>query len=261
MKTIISLLLALLISVCISYSQKNKYIPKPKNMEFIPSGKYYSPNLEKEISINAFWISNEITNKEFGQFVSYLKANPEDSLLIFQLYSENQDKRFIYISNNKVLEKINMPDFFPTEPNRKYFSDKKFLNYPVVGVSFENAIHYCAWLNMIDSQKQNDYIVEYRLPLAEEWEYIASNFSTDNRNTEEKKINKSKSGKKNTAKIYNINSNVSEWTMSKTKTGMRIAKGSSWNNDLSIFDGIETDSNFRNNEIGFRVVKTSLFPR
>lgn len=44
----------------------------------------YTKN-SKEVSVDAFWISNEVTNKEYRAFLESLKENPNDSIRIFDL--------------------------------------------------------------------------------------------------------------------------------------------------------------------------------
>lgn len=66
----------------------------------------------------------------------------------------------------------------------KYFGKKKFLNYPVVGISYEQALLFCEWRSKAEtqafSQKTQGTLWEhynvqftYRLPTSEEWEQWA----------------------------------------------------------------------------------------
>ncbi len=79
MRTIFFIVLGLLISTT-SYSQKIKGLDfKVKGMVFCPQGSY--PNvkiqngdsIEANISVSPFWISNEITNKEYREFIEHVK--------------------------------------------------------------------------------------------------------------------------------------------------------------------------------------------
>lgn len=61
-----------------------------------------------------------------------------------------------------------------------YFFDKKYTNFPVVAVSWEQANQYCKWLTQVWNYKQatnydpkNFKKVEIRLPTREEWQKAA----------------------------------------------------------------------------------------
>lgn len=57
-----------------------------ENFAFIPQGSFSdisikdNDTIKRKISIEAFWISNEITNKEYREYTDYLKSNPDDGL-------------------------------------------------------------------------------------------------------------------------------------------------------------------------------------
>ncbi|MDD3740760.1 MAG: hypothetical protein PHH30_05910, partial [Bacteroidales bacterium] len=84
------ILLLLLILSIHGFSQKETttttttkpYTAKsPKGMKFIPPGQCSYNNGEglETKSIMGFWMSNEITNKEFREFYEDIKANPDSS--------------------------------------------------------------------------------------------------------------------------------------------------------------------------------------
>ena len=77
MKSILIFLLGLTVSLDVS-SQTNSPVKKPADMEYIPSGSI------KGITMQGFYMSNEITNKEYREFVNYLKQHPNDSLFMFE---------------------------------------------------------------------------------------------------------------------------------------------------------------------------------
>ncbi len=112
-----------------------------------------------------------------------------------------------------------------------YFNSPKYQNYPVVGVSWNQANAFCDWLT---KQKVNTYQTKnklaeggkVRLPTEAEWAYAASRDETDH----PKKSGKSKKddeedlstqgkifpayvadSKKGGAGLYNMEDNVSEW--------------------------------------------------
>lgn len=57
-----------------------------------------------------------------------------------------------------------------------YFRHPSFDNYPMVGVSFENALAYCQWLTVIYNKEENRKFskVIFRLPTKEEWTLAAN---------------------------------------------------------------------------------------
>ncbi|MFC6996194.1 formylglycine-generating enzyme family protein [Rufibacter roseus] len=70
---------------------------------------------------------------------------------------------------------------------RHYFRYPGYRYFPVIGVSFEQAVNYCKWRSdMVNKLLQDktskigralkgyDAVVEYRLPTKEEWEYAAA---------------------------------------------------------------------------------------
>lgn len=134
---------------------------------------------------------------------------------------------------------------FPNADNevymRNYFSNAAYNDYPVVGVTWEQANAFCAWrteylLKGLGSAAR--YVQRYRLPTEAEWEYAArgkdqtefpwdnedvasgkgcfyANFKPDNGNyTKDGNLITSKVGiySANSNGLYDMAGNVAEWT-------------------------------------------------
>lgn len=121
---------------------------------------------------------------------------------------------------------------------KNYLHAKAFDDYPVVGVSWEQADAYCAWRTQMFKDANPNYeamgFEPYRFPTEAEWEFAARNGLSDmkfawlNNDTHDKKgkantnfkgsqnlkdlIAPVKSFDKNRFGIYDLTGNVSEWT-------------------------------------------------
>ena len=134
---------------------------------------------------------------------------------------------------------------FPNSYNemylRNYFSNPTYNDYPVVGVTWEQANAFCAWRTeflLKGLSGQAKYIQRYRLPSEAEWEYAArgkdgtefpwenpdvkngdgcfyANFKPDRGNyTKDGNLITSKTGiySPNSHGLYDMAGNVAEWT-------------------------------------------------
>ena len=134
---------------------------------------------------------------------------------------------------------------FPNADNevymRNYFSNPAYNDYPVVGVTWEQANAFCAWRTeylLKGLGPAARYVQRYRLPTEAEWEYAArgkdgnefpwenedvasgrgcffANFKPDNGNyTKDGNLITSKVGiySSNTNGLYDMAGNVAEWT-------------------------------------------------
>lgn len=102
----------------------------------------------KETQVKEFEISNFITFKEYKIYLASVK---KDSSLKF--YSTQLPDTSICIN---------------IETYNKYISDIEYDNYPVLGISWDNAMNYCKWKTKQDNPKDTT-IFFYRLPHCSEW--------------------------------------------------------------------------------------------
>lgn len=125
-----------------------------------------APNTPRRAMVDPFYISaTEVTNiewkafyqdkvKELGQAVAKKRFYPDTSIWVTE---------FPY-SYNASMEKY-------------YFSKSKYNDYPVVGITWEQANAYCAWrtkkFNDLLAQKRINTSAKFRLPSEKEWERAA----------------------------------------------------------------------------------------
>ena len=140
-------------------SNKSFVIPKQKidvfeilgdtslnfSIDNIKMTRSFKPSLQ--IEIESFEMSNQITLADYKE---YLKSIEKDS-----------SQRYYYSQ---------LPDssILPRILYNNYLSDKDFENYPVIGISWDNAMNYCRWKTF----KENDsdsLVFIYRLPYLSEW--------------------------------------------------------------------------------------------
>ncbi|WP_338792511.1 SUMF1/EgtB/PvdO family nonheme iron enzyme [Bernardetia sp. MNP-M8] len=73
-----------------------------------------------------------------------------------------------------------------------YLRHPVYKDFPVVGITYEQAQHYCIWrANMVNDflrerniDKDYEVIVYYRLPTEEEWEYVATKYILNKKSKE-----------------------------------------------------------------------------
>ncbi len=83
------------------------YEAQPKGTQFVPEGSFtVNHGLSgKTIKINSFWMSNEITNKEFRAFTDFVLLHPNDSL--FWTESDSNEKENIkFVLCRQILPKL-----------------------------------------------------------------------------------------------------------------------------------------------------------
>jgi formylglycine-generating enzyme required for sulfatase activity len=278
----------LFISYSPAYSQSAKRIEKtPRGMMFVPQGSFKmnvienNDTLKVTVSVDAFWMSNEVTNFEYREYVSYANQHLNDKVCWVDLEKTglnipNTNKsRASYVKCVEYSEILGDIIDSAKWPYNDYFYNTKYDNYPVVGVSQRQATFYCHWKTLIensDLEKSGKPAVhDYRLPLEEEWAYVASQPQVKKvKSIDKNVINPTVSGNPNDWGLYNMTGNVSEWTasyqhskLSKTDTikvnkELKIVRGGSWRTTNNIEERKILDQNMKEDDIGFRIVRSYL---
>jgi len=118
----------------------------------------------RRVNIKSFYINTtEVTNSEWMEFYN----DKKDQL------GEVQAKKKFYPDTS-----IWVKDYFTHGTYAKnYFSSPDYRNFPVVGITWNQANSYCKWrtnkFNKFLANQQISDTVEFRLPSEEEWEYAA----------------------------------------------------------------------------------------
>jgi formylglycine-generating enzyme required for sulfatase activity len=239
------------------------------------------------ISLDAFYISNEITNKEYREFTDWVKENPDEIL--------TKPKEIIIKKNPEpgktkvwtVPYWINMFDLLPSlidsnamykvdKKYKNYFTDEKYNDFPVVGVSRNAAEYYCVWLIGLeretivlhkgqtgpDGMKVKEKISMmsspgygyYRIPLEMEWEY-ASRQPYKRKYNDDHQLHKVTEGNVNRWGIFHIHDNVSEWVSSPDDT-LSISRGNNWRTVDNSSERLRMHPDSSSGLIGFRIART-----
>jgi len=268
--------------------------PQPPSMISVPQFEFISKSTINDstrninISLDAFYISNEITNKEYREFTEWAKNNPDEIL--------SKPKEIIVKKNPEpgktkvwtIPYWVKMSDLLPTliDSNamykidkrfKDYFTDEKYNDYPVVGVSKSAAEYYCVWLINLERQtivlrkgqtipngmrvKNKTYITTspsygyYRIPRVMEWEYVAKQ-PYRRVPVNDHKLHKVSEGSSNRWGISHLHDNVSEWVTDPADT-LAVFMGDNWlNNTKSPYSLLHMYPDSSSGYIGFRIART-----
>ena len=142
------------------------------------------------------------------------------------------------------------------KPDFNYASGQD--NYPVVNITYADAVAYCNWLSTIDSKHV------YRLPSEEDWILGASHMPKDvsmNSDHVEKGLTAVDAYKQTTGACGGIDfwGNCWEWTSTLTESGEYIVKGGAWDTSRdecrSEYSDTALDGSQGYANVGFRVVR------
>jgi len=254
----ISLTIAACFIAVVIYSQVNGYYtPDPVGMVFVPMGSFEmkyinkTDTVKKIVSVQAFYMSQEITNREYRAYANDILKHPADSLCWIDwskmpknnLPMKNKDASMFRtgVSYSDVAKDIIDTNIWQNEFNNNkevkalyqhYFSDPAFDSYPVLGVSYKQATYYCIWkttqINNSNKATGKQFVNDYRIPTEEEWMYVASQKQDGKTKANDNKlkvtVNEKKTsldnpielfpaagGKANDWGLYHLSDNVSEW--------------------------------------------------
>ena len=109
---------------------------------------------------NYFMLNREVTNIDYREFLHYYKERDTAK------YSAYMPDSTVWRTKNTYMEP--MVNLYSNHP--------AYYNYPVVGVTYNQAKAYCAWLTEIINNNADKIFkkVLYRLPTEDEWIYAAN---------------------------------------------------------------------------------------
>ena len=276
MKKIITTFVSFLLIISL-YAQTKRPDSKPKGMEFVPQGSFQMKTIKNSetkvnnVTVDAFWMSHEITNVEYREFVDWAKNNPDKKLYQVEYSAEvfidskkgrTRDTMILKLIPIEVstfnsdmidplsLEKVN-------KDYKNYFTNNKYNDYPVVGVSFKMAEYFCIWRTMIENERMKENglpkIHDYRIPLETEWEYVAQQpITKGDKNGLVQKVNE---GNTNEWGLFHLDNNVSEWVKSRRGESATV-RGGSWKSENSIAERQLINPDSKEPNIGFRIVRS-----
>ncbi|HLP54103.1 MAG TPA: SUMF1/EgtB/PvdO family nonheme iron enzyme [Fluviicola sp.] len=99
-------------------------------------------------NVPAFEISKQVTFREYKEYLKAVKKDSSESFYRSQLPDTTIAKRVDW---------------------EKYISDEIYNDYPVLGISWENAMNYCKWRTLKENKNGNYLQFIYRLPSCSEW--------------------------------------------------------------------------------------------
>jgi Sulfatase-modifying factor enzyme 1 len=101
---------------------------------------------DQQHEVRLFEISKQVTFREYKEYLKAIRKDSSDQYYRSQLPDSTIAKRADW---------------------EKYISDKMYDEYPVLGISWDNAMNYCKWKTLKENKKALRFI--YRLPHSSEW--------------------------------------------------------------------------------------------
>ncbi len=134
----------------------------------------FSHCIPQRASVGSYFISStEITNSDWREFY-------EEKV---QELGKIKAKEKYYPDTARWLNEFKYTSNLPHAKN--YFSLPNFNDYPVVGITWDQANLYCQWktekVNKLLERKGRKSLIEFRLPTENEWEFAAMNKRNEDR--------------------------------------------------------------------------------
>ena len=98
-------------------------------------------------TIETFEISDFVSYKAYKLYLMAIKKDSTNSFYLSQLPDTNLGPKEVY---------------------EKYIKSDDYDNFPVLGISWENAMNYCKWKTLNENPKDSIIFI-YRLPVCSEW--------------------------------------------------------------------------------------------
>lgn len=241
-------------------------------ISYVDDKQTFVPFNTKKIDQNLFIDETEISNINWKEYLKWIELKYSKNSKEYKKALPDTTVWSSYLKNQYAYDK-------------HYFSHPAYNNYPVVGITYEQAISFCKWrtdrVKEYAEKNQKELFPKnfaYRLPSKKEWELAASvgfdektikkskdlpiynikrdsSYFSSNTNRDNVDITAPvKSYWPNSLGIYNLTGNVAEMVQEKG-----IAKGGSWKH---IEEECETnkDINYQNQScwLGFRCVFEEL---
>jgi len=282
MKNLITTIVSLFFIISIN-AQTQPSVSKPAGMVFVPQGSFQmeitrnSETKVNNVSVDALWMSNEITNGEFREFVDWVKKNPNETLYQVKYSMEVITDSKKGITKDTLIRKINPIEVSKliseiidplcldnaNKSFKDYFYDKKYNDYPVVGVSFTMAEYFCLWKTKLvnDQMKEKGMpnVHSYRITLETEWEYVAQQpILKGDKSNLSSTIQKVNEGPINDWGLFHLDNNVSEWVTPVMREKSGIIRGGSWKSENSISARQVIDPDSKEANVGFRIVQSYI---
>lgn len=233
-------------------SSMPKVLKDMKCVTYIPQG-----TIEGKTAESFYMFTMEVSNIDYLEFLYWLNKNGKTKELEIAAIDTTLWNSIAVDGNTLYCKRYH-----------------KMNDYPVVNISKDAAKLYCKWLSNIWNNQQEEYIINFRLPTKQEWEYAASSGKFDNNNpypwsgiytrdyrgcylAQHKAFGlsygpaKTGSFTANDFGLYDMSGNVSEMIEESN-----IAKGGSWNSTEEELK-IKVDGNIEKSPfVGFRPVMT-----